>query len=391
MEVRGFSFARTPEIIFAPAAIRRLPERLLPYGKTLLLVTGGSSLENSGRKEELLTSLKSKGIAVENVIVRDEPTPNLIDDAVRTFGGLKPDVVAAVGGGSVIDAGKAISAMLPLGEEVADYLEVVGTKFHDGIKVPFIAVPTTAGTGSEATKNAVLSRTGDGGFKRSLRHDNLVPDLAIIDPELMIGCPAVITAAGGLDAFTQLLESYVSTAASPMTDALAWSGMERVHDSFIPLCTGSRDDAALRGGMAYAALMSGITLANAGLGVVHGLASPLGALFGIPHGIACGTMLAVAVRATIKKLVTLEDVNGLKKYARVGALFTGCDLIETGTCCEALADLLDALVDKLKMPRLSSFGVKEDHLDRIIDEAGNKNNPAALDRGEMREMLRNRL
>ena len=281
--------------------------------------------------------------------------------------------------------------MLPVGEGVMDYLEVVGTKTHDGRKLPFIAAPTTAGTGSEATKNAVLSRTGENGFKRSLRHDNLVPDLAIIDPELMIGCPRDVTAAGGLDAFTQLLESYVSTAASPMTDALAWSGLEKVRDSFVPLFTETRDDTDLRGCMAYAALMSGITLANAGLGIVHGLASPLGALFGMPHGVACGTMLAGAVRATIKKLISLDDTTSLKKYARAGALLTGCNPVEMGRCCEALIDVLDSWVEVLEMPRLSVFGVRDEHLDRIIDEGGNKNNPAALDREETREMLRGRL
>ena len=386
-----FSFGRVPAIVFEPGAIARLPEQMLRYGRKALLVTGGSSLEKSGKLAAIGKVLSGAGISYDVVPVKGEPSPELVDGAVDAFRAKDISIVAAVGGGSVIDAGKAISAMLRLPDSVTNYLEVVGTKTHDGVKVPFIAVPTTAGTGSEATKNAVLSRTGATGFKRSLRHDNLVPDLALIDPELMTGCPPGVTAAGGLDALTQLLESYVSKSSSPMTDALAWSGLEKVKDCLIPVCTTEPGNVARRGGMAYAALMSGVALANAGLGVVHGLASPLGAVFGIPHGIACGTMLAAAVRATVKKLLVLDDTHYLAKYARVGALLTGCDPRETGRCCERLVDLLDRWVEALAMPRLSSFGVREDDFGRIIADAGNKNNPAALDVNETAAMLKQRL
>ena len=391
MEVVKFALGRVPSVLFGPGTIGSLALQLRKYGTRALLVTGASSLEKSGRLAAIGKSLESAGISYDTVPVNGEPSPEMVDDAVRSFAGMEVHAVAAIGGGSVIDAGKAISAMLHLGTPVADYLEVVGTKSHDGVKTPFIAVPTTAGTGSEATKNAVLSRAGEHGFKRSLRHDNLVPDLALIDPELMTGCPVSITAASGLDALTQLLESYVSTAATPVTDALAWSGLEKIKESLIPVCTVGGDDIGHRSGMAYAALMSGIALANAGLGVVHGLASPLGAVFNIPHGVACGTMLAAAVKATVRKLGALGDTKYLAKYARVGALLTGCDPRETGRCCGRLAELLERWVDELAMPRLSAFSVREEHFTRIIAEGGNKNNPAQLDVGEITAMLRERL
>lgn len=391
MEVMKFGIARIPAVEFAPGAIVGLAKHLLKYGTRTLLVTGGSSLEKSGRLAVIEKSLDASGISYDIIQVNGEPSPDMIDDAVKSFAGMDVHAVAAVGGGSVIDAGKAISAMMHLAEPVTDYLEVVGTRQHDGVKLPFIAAPTTAGTGSEATKNAVLSRTGENGFKRSLRHDNLVPDLALIDPELMTGCPPDITAASGLDALTQLLESYVSAAASPATDALAWSGLEKIRECLIPVCTISGNDVALRAGMAYAALMSGITLANAGLGVVHGLASPLGSIFNIPHGIACGTLLAAAVRATVKKLNATNDTRHLVKYARIGALLTGCDPRETGRCCERLVAILEQWVEDLAMPRLSDFGVRTEHFGEIIAGGGNKNNPVPLDADETAGILRERL
>jgi len=391
MEVMKFSFSRMPSIRFAPGSLAELPKIATGFGRNAILVTGGRSLEASGARDRILKSLAASGMTVSTVSVTGEPSPELVDDAVKSHSASVIDLVIAVGGGSVIDAGKAISAMLHLREPVAEYLEVVGTKTHDGVKTPFIAVPTTAGTGSEATKNAVLSRTGEGGFKRSLRHDNLVPDIALIDPELMTRCPREITAPSGLDALTQLIESYVSTAASPLTDALAWSGLEKVKESLVPVCSSGGGDVAYRGAMAYGALMSGITLANAGLGVVHGVASPLGSIFGIPHGIACGTMLAAAVKATVRKLIAADDVAGLQKYARIGSLFTGCDIREKGQCCVRLVETLEGLVETLAMPRLSKFGVREEHFDRIIADGGNKNNPVPLDREETAAMLRSRL
>ena len=162
-----------------------------------------------------------QNIKFQKVVVNSEPSPELVDETVQKYSAEKIDVVVSIGGGSVIDAGKAISAMLNTSGSVREYLEVVGNKEHPGTKVPFIAVPTTSGTGSEATKNAVISKLGKDGFKRSLRHDNLVPDVALIDPELTLNCPPDITAAAGMDCFTQLAEAYLSGKSNDYTDALA--------------------------------------------------------------------------------------------------------------------------------------------------------------------------
>ncbi len=315
MEIISFNIGRLPQTYFAKGAIVTLPKHARQFGRHILLVTGSQSLEKSGKLNDIVTMLSDEGIHIERVAVSGEPSPELVDDVVKRFTGKDIDVVVSIGGGSVIDAGKAISAMIPVGNGVTDYLEVIGTKQHSGVKVPFIAVPTAAGTGSEATKNAVLSKTGKNGFKRSLRHDNFVPTVAIIDPELMVGCPGNVTAASGLDALTQLIESYVSTQANPFTDALAASGIAKIGQSLLPLCVQNEDTVFHRANMAYGAYISGITLAHAGLGVVHGLASPLGALFAIPHGVACGTLLAVCTKATIKKLQALGDSYYIKKYA----------------------------------------------------------------------------
>lgn len=391
MEGMSFTFSRVPAIHFGKGTLSLLPNKVSISGKKCLLVSGASSLRASGRLDVVLKLLKQEGITAYPISVSGEPSPEFVDSAVNEFSSKGIEVVVAIGGGSAIDAGKAISAMLPTGRPVVEYLEVVGTKVHDGRKVPFIALPTTAGTGSEATKNAVLSRTGKDGFKRSLRHDNFVPDIAIIDPELAMGTHREVTASTGLDALTQLIESYVSTEASPMTDALAWSGLEKIKSSFIPLITDAGMEIIHRSAMAYAALMSGITLANAGLGVVHGIASPLGSLFGIPHGVACGTMLAAAVRATIQKLMATDQDALLQKYARLGALFTGCDVRETGLACERLVQFLEEWTEQLNMPRLSSYGIQNEDFDAIIAQSGNKNNPARLTREEIAAMLEQRL
>lgn len=383
-----------PSIIFGAGKFRGVGEIIERFGKTVLIVTGRSSFRVSAEWDSLVASLKDRSIDHFHVSVEGEPSPDIVDATVAEFGDKRIEVVLACGGGSVIDAGKAISAMLLLKGSVCEYLEGVGTgAAHDGSKVPFIAVPTTSGTGSEATKNAVLSRIASDGFKKSLRHDNFVPDIALLDPLLTLSCPPHVTAACGLDAFTQLLESYVSTNASPVTDALALGGLESAGKCLVPACTDGSGDADIRAGMAYAALMSGVTLANAGLGVVHGLASPIGGRFDIPHGVVCGTLIGGATSVTINKLMNEHGANhpALIKYANVGALLGGThgDNVESG--CRMLVEKVNEWIDKLEIPRLCAYGIQEKDLDIIADEAGNKNNPAQLDTSEITEVLRARL
>lgn len=395
----NFDAVRTPAIHFGAGRLRELPE--LAGGilagdapRKILLITGQSSFRKKEAWSRLTASLKQNGFPLADAAVTGEPSPDLIDKLCDEHRADPPGLVVAIGGGSVLDTGKALAAMLPLNESVMEYLEGVGSgRKHPGIRLPFIAVPTTSGTGSEATKNAVLSRVGENGFKKSLRHDNFVPDMAILDPELSAGSPAALSAASGMDAFTQLLESWVSVKASPFTDGLAWSGLEAVAGSLEVAVREDPNDLEARAALAYGACFSGITLANAGLGVVHGLASSLGGRFHIPHGALCGTLLAEAVRMTVAKLAHSDEAGlpALARYARVGMLMGAEPGMTLLGKCEVLADALQGWTERLGMPRLGEYGLTEETIPELAEKTGNKNNPIALDSAEIAELLRNRL
>ncbi|MFW9970285.1 MAG: iron-containing alcohol dehydrogenase, partial [Candidatus Odinarchaeota archaeon] len=357
-----FSFARIPHIIFGVGKLSELYNVIPKFGNKVLVVIGGSSLKQSGKWNEITANLDNKLINYSIVSISEEPSPIIIDDIVAKFRDKNLELIIGIGGGSVTDAGKAISAMLPKYDSITNYLEGVGTKVHDGKKIPYIAIPTTSGTGSEATKNAVISKVGPDGYKKSLRHDNLIPDLAIIDPKLMISCPPSISAACGMDAFTQLLEAYVSTNSNPMTDALAYSGMRFISQNILPACSTGSSDVNIRGAMAYGSLLSGIVLVNAGLGIIHGLASPIGGFFNIPHGIVCGTLLAEATKVNIETLRQKEPEGklGLKKYAQIGALLKGIYHVKESKIlnyCFAVVELLESWTEKLNIDRVGKYGI----------------------------------
>ena len=401
--VNPFRLARIPQVLFRTGAINDLSAIAAGYGNSLALVTGARSFAASRYSEHLLDQLTARGINIHHVTVAGEPSPAMIDEAVARLKGRPVSLVVGIGGGSVMDAGKAISAMLTADGSVTDYLEVVGNREHPGTKVPFIAVPTTSGTGSEATKNAVISQVGKEGFKRSLRHDNFVPDLAIVDPELTLECPPEITAAAGMDCFTQLTEAYLSNKASPMTDALALDGLKAVSRSLIRSYTNG-DDIKARSDMSYAALMSGICLANAGLGAVHGLAGTIGALFNIPHGAVCGTLMAAANTSNIKELRKLSQhgsaagepsgkltYTALGKYAILGRIFADATGKSDNYYIDFFIDYLNAVSSRLGMPKLSSFGLVRDDLETIGAESDVKNNPVRLTDSQLVEILEQRL
>ncbi|MHA1300825.1 MAG: iron-containing alcohol dehydrogenase [Candidatus Helarchaeota archaeon] len=396
--ISSFSFSKIPYILFGAGNINKLSEIIPKFGKKILLVTGRSSLKKSGKLDQISQMLDEDGIEYSHITVETEPSPDLINESVTKYENNGIQVVVSIGGGSVLDAGKAISAMLLHDELVEDFLEGVGNKIHDGKKIPFIAVPTTSGTGSEATKNAVLSRIGPNGFKKSLRHDNLVPNYAIIDPELMISCPSHLTASCGMDAFTQLLESYVSTKANPITDSLAYSGLKLITKNLVPAATDKSNDIKVRSAVAYAALISGITLANAGLGTVHGFASAIGGHYNIPHGVICGTLMGECNRITIELLKKQPDspekLTVLRKYACVGALLSGeifSKDTEINYFCEKLIEQLKILTDKLKIKKLGAYGITENDIDKILKKVSNKNNPVSLPKENIRQILLNRL
>lgn len=418
MSFANFYFAKVPPIYFGAGQLSKLPRLLADRQcQRILLVTGGCSLELSGHLDKIRQRLEEEAISFVQIRCLDEPTPDFIDSvcdqyrasALRAANSQAADpkaidiqAVVAIGGGSVIDAGKAISAMLPHNNSILDHLEGVGPGLpHSGLKLPFIAVPTTSGTGSEVTKNAVISQVGPNGFKKSIRHDNFIPDAVIIDSELLLSCPSTVTAACGMDAFTQLIEPYLSPTATPLTDALAWSGLEALAPNLLAACSEGAQALAVREAVAYGALMSGICLANAGLGIVHGLASPLGAHYPIPHGVVCATLMAAALEANWNALrARAPESPALAKIARLGTLLRsrgrGATIDPRATVSgpadgEALIEILKEWTEQLKIPRLGEYGISADSLDALVSQASNRNNPIELSQGEIKEILLSRL
>ena len=357
---------------------------------TTALFTGKRSFIASHRWSELTSALEGN---YTHFVLEAEPDPTSIDSYVNQIRDDRPDLVISIGGGSVIDAGKAVAGMVFEDGPISDYLEGVGTKTVSGRKIPFIAVPTTAGTGSEATKNAVISSVGESGFKKSLRHNAYVPDFVCLDPQLSVSCPPEITAAAGLDAITQLVESYVSYKAQPLTDAWAEVGL-RLAGRFLETAVEEGDNREARAALSQAAYLSGVCLANAGLGVVHGFASSLGGRYRIPHGVACGTMLRVATETVVTRLEQKGDVPAklaLRKYSDAGRLLAGTDRGNE----EANRDLLKGLLKKWEkqffLPVLSTYGVEKSHISPLVTSVDMKNSPVSLSVEDLRAAVEERL
>ncbi len=392
MPLPDFSLLPLPAIHFGAAKFALLPQLAGSFGNNILVVTGSHALQQSGRLGSLLEALQASGFRTTHLAVDREPSPELVDEAVSRYRALSINVVLAVGGGSVLDAGKAISAMLLYDLPVERFIEGQEAFMpHDGRKVPFIAVPTTSGTGSEVTNNAVISRVGRNGFKRSLRHRAFVPDIALIDPELMVTVSPELTAASGMDACTQLLEAYTSPFATPFIDALACSGLEAFSRSFLAACTDQSTNSGVRGDIAYAALISGIALANAGLGIVHGFASSVGGLIDIPHGTLCATLLAEATRENIAQLRLIDQAHPvLLKFAKAGAILSGVGGEDIASGCHRLQETLDQWQEQLSFPRLRCYGLLPEDFDDIVVTTRCKSNAVQLDHAAMKRILSSR-
>lgn len=387
-----FSIARLPRIEFGGGALGKLPDIAASFGQRFLIVTGARSFLESSHAPALFAALTQRNCTWEIVKVTGEPSPAFVDKAVARLRGKAFDAVIGIGGGSALDAAKAIAGLLKPGNSVMDHLEGVGPELpYAGPATPFIAVPTTAGTGSEATKNAVLSI--EGRFKKSFRDDQLVAEWAIVDPDLLATCPPHLIAADGMDAFTQLLESFVSTRANPMTDALARSGIMAVKDSLLALH--AEQSSTAREKMAYTSLLSGICLAQTGLGAVHGLAAPLGAFFPIPHGVACGTLVATTTETNIAALkARLPDSPALPKYAEIGRRFAMQKGLNGDDARAFLVDTLRQWERQLDLPRLAACRIARSDFPRIVANSRGssmKTNPVVLTDAEITCILEERL
>jgi alcohol dehydrogenase class IV len=400
----SFSIACLPRILFGAGRSVELPEIVRGFGPRALVVTRRPGFTDGPDWARLSAGLRQGGIEVETEGVSGEPSPALVDEIVARVRARGPvDVVVGIGGGSVLDAAKAVAGLLIPGDSAMDHLEGIGPELpYLGPAVPFVAVPTTAGTGSEATKNAVLSVRGPSGFKKSFRDEALVARVAIVDPDLLASCPPELIAGNGMDALTQLMESYLSVRANPFTDALALSGLAAVRDGLVAWyeeAVAGRGSAGpgsvagvARGRMAYAALCSGISLAQAGLGAVHGLASPLGAQFPIPHGVACGATLAATTRTNIAALEKRDSEGvALRRYAEVARVLVGTGAAPVEGMCSALVELLDDFRARLSIARLSAYGMTEAGIPAVVaDSRGSsmKTNPVVLTDEEIASILR---
>ncbi len=389
--IDSFQFSSLPEIIFGRGKRNELAAAVNARGNRVLLLTRSYSIQNSGYSDEIISGLKAANLELEHEIIAQEPSPSLIDQIVEKYRHSGIEVVVAVGGGSVMDAGKAISAMIPVEGSIREYLEGVGEKRHPGLKIPFIAMPTTSGTGSEMTKNAVISEVGEEGFKKSLRHHNFIPELAIIDPEMMLSCPAGLTAASGMDAFSQLLESYLSTRANAMTDALALQGLKQIKKYLLRAFLEGEQNIEARSGMALAAMFSGITLAHAGLGLVHGFASPLGGFYHIPHGVACGSLMAPVFATTIDNLLEQPDHPAIKKLIIISKVFADFKYKQDMEYLQAFKEKLIHFTTLLEIPLLSEYGLNEEGVQKVIDCTSHKFHPVTLSNEQMANVLKARI
>ena len=356
-----FQFATATQIVFGDGSFRELPKVVPGFGTSALLVLGES--ERFG--DVAVELLASAGVRAQRARVTGEPTVANILELIDVAREARVEFVVGVGGGSVIDGAKAVAALLANPGDPLDFLEVIGRGKPLALaSLPFVAVPTTAGTGAEATKNAVLAST-EQRVKVSLRSDSMLPRVALVDPELTLSLPPALTAATGLDALTQVLEPFVSCQSNPLTDALTREALMRASRSLRRAYHDGQDRAA-RSDMALVSLFGGIALANAKLGAVHGFAGPIGGMFPAPHGAVCARLLPLVVATNVEALRARAAENpSLERYAEVARIFTG----RASAQAEDAAVWLTELVNELGVPSLRAYGIEGTHVSDVVQKA----------------------
>ena len=379
----NFEFATAQRIIFGPGKLAELPNLIKGMGKKAAFVTG-TSAERIG---PVFKILQECGVEPAAFSIKGEPTVErmaILSAGARDLG---CDFVIAFGGGSIIDAGKAIAALLTNTRDIMDYLEVIGKgEPLTEDPAPCIAIPTTAGTGSEVTRNAVL-KCKENQVKVSMRHPKMLPAIALIDPELTLTMSPEVTASTGLDAFIQLFEAFTSCKSNPLTDGICREGLKRVarslHKAYL-----HPDNLDARTDMAFASLCGGLALANAGLGAIHGFAGPIGGMFKAPHGMVCASLLPATAYINYQALIERDSRNpGLPKFKEAAQILLNDP---SATIDEAL-DHLNAICMQMFVPGLSEFGITEADFPAIIEKAKNassmKGNPIELTDHELRTIL----
>lgn len=377
----NFEFATSAKIIFGKGSSLKVNDILKELGVTRALLVCGSS---PARHQNIINSLQVK---VEMFKVLTEPSIEIITEGRELAKATQAQAIIAVGGGSVLDAGKAIAALATNDGEILDYLEIIGKgKAITNFPLPLIAVPSTAGTGSEVTKNAVISDPITR-VKASIRSSLMFPSYAIVDPDLLIGLPSAVIAATGMDALAQNIEPYLSKKSNPLTDLLAVQGIQHSRQSLLQEFEG-RGDELSRSNLALASLYGGLCLANSGLGAVHGFAAVLGGKYNAPHGAVCAALLAPAIRVNLKalqdRLPTSDKINRIR---HISAILTGKEDPKITDCIFYIEDLCL----KLKIPKLSTYGISPDDFSALCAQAklanSMKANPIELSDNELMEIL----
>jgi alcohol dehydrogenase class IV len=356
--MQAFEFFGVNRIVFGRGKFAAASEIAATLGRSPLVVHNGDAVI-----DRLISLLEASKLSPSVLRQRGEPTAAQIDAAVELARKKNCDCVIGLGGGSAIDAAKAIAGLLTNGGVATDYMEVVGKgKKITKQAAPWMAMPTTAGTGAEVTRNAVIGLP-EKQFKASIRSDLLLARVALIDPELGVSVPPNVTASSGMDALCQLIESFTSTGASPITDSLALTGIPLAAEYLVPAYANGSDIKA-REAMALAALLSGQTLTSAGLGAVHGFAAALGANFPIPHGTICAALLPPVIAANVKHLRTAGGAETLRRYAEIGQRFPGHagakDPIDHSI------QFTNRLLHDLKIPPLKDFGLTPDRIPEMV-------------------------
>ena len=377
-----FTFATAGRIVFGPGSLGHLAPWVAENGRLALIVTGN----DVQRSQPVFDQTESAGAAVDSLCVTSEPTVDLVREGAERARRSGYDVVIGCGGGSVMDAAKAIAILATNPGDPLDYLEVIGGgRALSKPGLPVAAIPTTAGSGAEVTRNAVLASPAER-VKVSLRSAHLLPRLALVDPLLTHSMPPDVTAASGLDALTQLIEAFTTHRTNPVTDGLCREGLRR--GAACILSAYHTGDAVSREGMSLASLLSGLGLANSGLGAVHGLAGPIGGRFSAPHGAVCASLLPHAMAVNLRAMeARAPGCEALQRYREIAGLLTGR---EHATAAEGI-EWLAAICDELKIPRLRSYAVAVEDFPGLIEAAEGsssmRGNPIRLERDEMQEIL----
>jgi alcohol dehydrogenase class IV len=384
----AFELATATRVIFGAGKASLVGEWLAELHLTRVLLVSGQDLV---RASVVSDALAARGIAYQRFVVAGEPTVQQVragSEACRAFAA---GAVIAVGGGSAIDAGKAIAALAPGGSDPLDHLEVVGRGLPLSVRpLPFAALPTTAGTGAEVTRNAVLS-SPEHGVKASLRSAWMLPQLAIVDPDFLRGAPSRVLRASGLDALSQLIEPFVSIRANPLSDALAREGLLRSCRSLESAVLHGAGEAE-RDDLALASLFGGLCLANAGLGAVHGFAAPLGGMFEAPHGAVCAALLPHVMRENLRALHARPDSESmLTRYRELARILTSDPLAQP----ESGIAWVERLCRALEVPGLSAYGMQLSHVPELVAKASAassmRGNSVVLSEGELAEIARSAL